>query len=989
MKHTKKSVVLTLALLSLVASCGKTVDPTTTPTPTVPTPTTPADTTPAPTTPAPTTPTPTTPTPKPEETTGDVILGTVENGTLEADKTTDVAFGEEVTFTVTAAAGYRLDKLTVNGTEVTTTSAVSEALVYTYTGTATMVKGGLNATATMKKAEYEVTIEGSSTELSPTGGTVVADKTTASIGDTVTFTITPDAGKKVQSFQINGEAQFVTGNTVSYTIGGELGDYGIFVSVMFGWQFYYIDASDTTNGSITSTDEGWGDDFGYILGDTANITVTADTGYYIDTIILDGVAQEVTANATEQTLTFKFEGDNLKDHTVGATFTDFKLVSDIAAEKTAIQAAENAKIKLTADQTISEALPMATDTTIYDLNGHTITSSFDLLATEGYTYATRTLTLKNGTVATADNYAESAFISNDYIKSLILDGVTVNASGSGVFTALQVSNGNPVIVKNSTINVNGAYGIATNNLEGENGNDVTIENSKITTTTTDYDNTAFLNNVENSKTVIKNSTFIGDRHGAIIRTGTAEISGSTFTTTGKWLAASDSNKTTDAKYVGTAGSWRNGNEVVSAALVLGDERADAYNTAVTATLTNNKFNANGAKSLSIHSDGKYATAATMDALTAMNAYADEDSDGDSTTTVTKNNFLKKTVAELNAMTASDSGNVYYVTGVVTSMPTGDYGNLYLADKETGEEIYVYGSGKDNAYSYSNGAFTYGGKTKDHNPLKTAYVGKEVTLAGTFDIYKNSPQLKNTVLLSESDEKADAKVIVGETTNGTIVLDKESYKIGDKVTITATPNEGYKVSEVKVTTDGEENNLTAESEYSFTAGVTNTITVEFVSSGEKTNKYLTCDFTDTTKYSAGVNQYNQSWQINTTPAWDVVNFSNNNKAWGNIRCGQKKVSAVATLTTKSAVEQEMTEVSVNINKISCDVKYINSITLEVATDAGFETIIQTSEVTKAAGVQKTTISTPTANAYYRYKFNYSASGSNGCIEVSGVTFTYLG
>ena len=51
-----------------------------------------------------------------------------------------------------------------------------------------------------------------------TGGKVTADKTTAKIGETITLTVTPDAGMAVSSFTVNGVARQLTDGKITLTI---------------------------------------------------------------------------------------------------------------------------------------------------------------------------------------------------------------------------------------------------------------------------------------------------------------------------------------------------------------------------------------------------------------------------------------------------------------------------------------------------------------------------------------------------------------------------------------------------------------------------------------------------------------------------------------------------------------------------------------------------------------------------------------------------
>lgn len=58
---------------------------------------------------------------------------------------------------------------------------------------------------------------------------------------------------------------------------------------------------------------------------------------------------------------------------------------------------------------------------------------------------------------------------------------------------------------------------------------------------------------------------------------------------------------------------------------------------------------------------------------------------------------------------------------------------------------------------------------------------------------------------------------------------------------------------------------------------------------------------------------------------------------------------------------------------------------VSTSADFKTNTASYDVTVAKGEQTTKITTPVANAYYKYEINCKKA-SNGSIQISKITFT---
>lgn len=911
---------------------------------------------------------------------GTVTIGTFEHGSVTADKMT-AKIGEDVTFKITSDTGYDVSFFKVNGSAVDYVTKEDSTTGKTYwEAKVKMVSGGLTVTAEFKLGVYPIEWD------APSHGTIAVEggKTQATYNEEVKFIFTPETGYEIKSLTINEEqVQWANDNTYT-TI---MGEYGLFVNVQFGLENETITVNAGEHGTIEHKNKA-DNSQNYLYGDTAVVTVTPNEGYMIETITVDGKAIEVPEDKKGG---YSFEQLVEKDLNISATFTDVHTISEFTDSViNEIKNAQDIKVKLAGDVTLGVTLPLAKGTTEYDLDGHTITSTLNGMlrdaSTDTATFGNKSVTLKNGSIVSNYDKGTVNVIDSSYLAAFTLDGVTVsNSSISTVnpITGIYCSSTTETKILNSTINIKGssnlgAYGIGTNNLDGENKT-ITIENTKVTVTSDDFDNTAFLGNTEGIKVVVKNSTFTADRQAVIARTGNWDISGSTFVSTGKWLDA-EANITTNTKYKTTAGSWRSGNEVVSGGLILGDERTSAYNTPVVATLKDNKFTVAKGDKMSIHSDGTVATTVTMDALTAVEAYG-YDHDEDKTTVVTENNVVKKTLKELNEMTTDDDANLYVTTGVLTEIKNTQFGNLYLTDKATGEELYVFGTYLDNNYSFdgTNFSFDKGGA----EVITSDYLGKEITVAGTFKNFKGTKELVNAVVIDSSAEKVAAKVVTEyDAEKGTVTV--EEGKLGDKLTVTATPKEGYKVSSVKVNDQAltvAENN-TAE----FTAELNNKVVVEFVSESAPVAKVYTVSFVKANCESSTDYVSNKAW-TNTTDGltYSIVNCANNNKGWDFIKAGSKKKDSIATITTDSPFAEAIAESAITIDSVND--KFINSITLLVSTSKDFTTDTTTSyDVNVAEKEQTTKITTPVANAYYRYVIDCKKASSNGPIAISKITFT---
>lgn len=913
---------------------------------------------------------------------GTVTIGTIEHGAVTADKMT-AKIGEDVTFKITSDTGYDVSSFKVNGSDVDYVTKEDSTTGKTYwEAKVKMVSGGLTVTAEFKLGVYPI-------EWDPTDhGTIAVegDKTSATYGEEVKFIFTPETGYEIKNLTINEEqVQWASDNTFTTT----MGEYGLFVTVQFGLENETITVNAGEHGTIEHKNK-VDDSQDYKYGDTAVFTVTPNEGYMIETITVDGKAIEVPEDKKGG---YSFEQLVEKDLNISATFTDVHTISEFTDSVIAeIKNAQDIKVKLAGDVTLGVVLPLAKGTTEYDLDGHTITSTLNGMlrdaSTDTKALGNKSVTLKNGNIVSNYDKGTVNVIDSSYLAAFTLDGVTVSNSSNSIstvnpITGIYCSSTTETKILNSTINIKGssnlgAYGIGTNNLDGENKT-ITIDNTKVTVTSDDFDNTAFLGNTEGIKVVVKNSTFTADRQAVIARTGNWDISGSTFVSTGKWLDA-EANVTTNTKYKTTAGSWKTGNEVVSGGLILGDETTSAYNTPVVATLKDNKFTVAKGDKMSIHSDGTVATTVTMDAFTAVEAYG-YDHDEDKTTVVTENNVVKSNIAEVVAKSEKDDTKLYYVTGVVKDIYDETHGNIHLLDKTTGQSMIVYGTYLTNEYSFDGSKFSF--KQSDSTPITKEYIGKEITVAGTLGFHGGAGQIANGFVLDAKAEKYNDDLTVSYDNNkGTVVLSKENPQLGDEVTITATPKEGYRLSKVTLKTiDDVESDIT--STLKFTAGLKDTITVEFVSDSTPVATVHEVVFNDENN-NEPVDAYDKTW-TNTTNGikYVIVNGNNNTNRWDYIKFGRKKVASIGNIHTLKPFVNPIASSTITIDSITA--AKVNSIKFYISTNEDFSNA-EVHNLAIKTGVIETTVTTPVANAFYKYEFDCQSGSGNGFVQISKVTFT---
>lgn len=152
-------------------------------------------------------------------------------------------------------------------------------------------------------------------------------------------------------------------------------------------------------------------------------------------------------------------------------------------------------------------------------------------------------------------------------------------------------------------------------------------------------------------------------------------------------------------------------------------------------------------------------------------------------------------------------------------------------------------------------------------------------------------------------------------------------------------------------------------------------------------YKTLTFPDDDKATNGKSGYDKTWTAKIgKDTWSIVNFNNNNwnNNWKWIKCGGKKAALVGTITTDFAIDEAISSVVVNIDRITT--ASVNSIKLEVTSDKEGETVLETVNLEKiATGDAVFTIKTPKENCYYKLLFDCDKGTSNGLITVVKVEY----
>lgn len=156
----------------------------------------------------------------------------------------------------------------------------------------------------------------------------------------------------------------------------------------------------------------------------------------------------------------------------------------------------------------------------------------------------------------------------------------------------------------------------------------------------------------------------------------------------------------------------------------------------------------------------------------------------------------------------------------------------------------------------------------------------------------------------------------------------------------------------------------------------------------TTPYKVLTFPDEGTEGKEINGYDKTWKATIgEDVWTIENFNTYQwNGWKFIKCGRKKVTSIASITSP-AIDQPISNIVLTIDNITKD--KINSIKLQVATDAGCNNV---TEVISAKIEDGDLIFKPTKSAvnnYYKFIFDCQAGSKNGLIQVSKIAYYKVG
>ncbi len=205
------------------------------------------------------------------------------------------------------------------------------------------------------------------------------------------------------------------------------------------------------------------------------------------------------------------------------------------------------------------------------------------------------LTIIDGSIITNTSSNSAAFFI-EHGAGVTLRNVYCDVNdGSGFYPK---GNASYVEIYDSKINA-GVYAIGTNANKVDNyGVRIVIENSELKSSISGNDNCTVIINVEGTLN-IKNSTITGGRQCLIVRAGSATVENTTLNYEGCSISSDDL-------------KWRDGNNMVSSAIVVGSLNSTEYKANASLKITDSCINAeSGSKTLVVAQDGKNGQTASV------------------------------------------------------------------------------------------------------------------------------------------------------------------------------------------------------------------------------------------------------------------------------------------------------------------------------------------------------------------------------------------
>ena len=229
-----------------------------------------------------------------------ILVKEFENGTVTSNATAQM--DDVVKLAITPATGYILDEITI--------SQKGDKVVFNVEdSTFIMPAGDVEISATFTKIDYSISIGESE------NGSVVSNKATAQIGDTVKLTITSAVGYTIDEITISQTGDKVAFNAEDSTFVMSGGN--VEISATFKKIDYNITIGESENGSVSTKATAQ-------KGEWVELAITPEPGYVLDEITILHNGGKVAFNAKYSIFVMP-----AGDVTISATFKQSTIVEDV------------------------------------------------------------------------------------------------------------------------------------------------------------------------------------------------------------------------------------------------------------------------------------------------------------------------------------------------------------------------------------------------------------------------------------------------------------------------------------------------------------------------------------------------------------------------------------------------------------------------------------------------------------------------------------
>ena len=156
----------------------------------------------------------------------------------------------------------------------------------------------------------------------------------------------------------------------------------------------------------------------------------------------------------------------------------------------------------------------------------------------------------------------------------------------------------------------------------------------------------------------------------------------------------------------------------------------------------------------------------------------------------------------------------------------------------------------------------------------------------------------------------------------------------------------------------------------------------------TTPYKVLTFPDEGTEGKTIGAYDKTWKATIgEDVWTIENFNSNTwNNWKYIKCGSNKFESVASITSP-AIDQPISNIVLTIDQITK--AKINSIKLQVATDADCNNVTEEIPAKIEDGDLIFKPTKPAANNYYKFVFDCQKGSRNGLIQVSKIAYYKVG